>query len=261
MSNSLESTAANPAEQQGGSRVISRVLPPAVRLWIQSQLDHVETLEFRLEGKDRQILSGYVPQIWLSAGKAVYQGLHLSQVRAAATEIRINPGQMLRGKPLRLQQPFPIQGQVCLFAEDLQASLHSSLLAQGLQDVLLRLVNAHPALFPEESHLRELIADFSRAPATTDIMLSSHQLTMTWKPDQPEKETVALATGLQVQAGHLLCLTQPRVWVVRGEGNAFTPIALDDFVIDLGSEVEIQTLTVKPEVIEVQGTVRVVPGS
>ena len=261
MSNSLESPAAKPAEQAGGSGLISRVLPPAVRLWIQSQLDHVENLEFRLEGRDRQILSGYVPQVSLSADKAVYDGLHLSQVRAAATDIRINLGQMVRGKALKLQQPFPVQGHVCLFSEDLQASLHSSLLAEGLQDVLLRLVNAHPALFPEESHLRELIADFSRAPATTDITLSSNQLTMIWQPDQPGKETVTLSTGLQIQAGHLLCLSQPKLLVAQAEGSASAPIALDDYVIDLGSEVDLQTLTVKPNVIEVQGTVRVVPGN
>ncbi len=259
MSNSLESTAVNPAEERGGSRLISRVLPPAVRLWIQSQLDHVENLEFRLEGKDWQLLSGYVPQVGLSACKAVYQGLHLSQVRAAASEIRINLGQILRGKPLRLQQPFPVQGQVCLFAEDLRASLHSRLLAQGLQDVLLRLVNAHPTLFPETSHLRQLIADFSQAHATTTIALAANQLTLTWTAEHPSEETVTLVTGLHIRAGHWLCLAHPRVMVDQNQEDASEPILLDDFVIDLGSEVDIQTLTIKPDVIEVQGTVRVVP--
>jgi hypothetical protein len=256
----------SPSESSGqpasnrGSRLISRVLPPAVRLWIQAQLDHVEDLEFCLEGRDRQILSGHVPQVSLSAAKAVYEGLHLSQVKAMASEIRINPGQMLRGKPLRLQQPFPVRGHVCLFSEDLRASLHSPLLAQGLQDVLLRLVNAHPALFPEESHIRELIADFSRAPATTEITLNQNQLTLTWQPAQPGGEKVSLATGLQVQVGHLLCLCQPQVTVARVDGNAAAPINLDDFVIDLGPEVEIETLLVRQEFIEMQGMVRVVPG-
>ena len=140
-----------------------------MRLWIQSQLDHVESLEFTLQGKDRQIVSGYVPEVSLSAAKAVYAGLHLSQVMATATEIRFNLGQMLRGKPLRLLQAFPIEGQVCLYANDLLASLQSRLLAEGLQDVLLRLVKAQPDMFPENSHIRALLTDFSKASATTDI--------------------------------------------------------------------------------------------
>lgn len=232
-----------------------------MRLWIQSQLDQVEGLEFSLEGKDRQILSGYVPQVSLAANKAVYEGLHLSQVNAAAAEIHINLGQVLRGKPLRLLQPFPVRGHVCLFAEDLLASLHSPLLAQALQDVLLRLVNAHPALFPQEGHIRELIADFSSAPATTEIQLAQHQLTLIWRPERPDAETVALSTGLEMRNHRLLCLSRPRVTVADNPKDESATIDLDNFVIDLGSEVDIQTLTVKQDLIEVQGAVRVLPGN
>lgn len=250
----------SPPERRGGSRLISRILPPAVRLWIQSQLDHVDSLEFSLEGKDRQIVSGYVPEVSLSAAKAIYEGLHLSQVRATAAEIRFNLGQMLRGKPLRLLQPFPVDGQVCLYAEDLLASLPSPLLSQGLQDVLLRLVSAHPALFPENSHIRDLLADFSRASATTSIGLGQNQLTLTWQPEQSLGELVTLTTGLWVRDGSLLCLAQPQVTVTQPQQTNSPPITLDDVVIDLGSAVSIQTLRVSQELIEVVGTLRVVPG-
>ena len=255
-----EPAAANVNTGQG-SRLISRVLPPAVRFWIQSQLDHVEELEFSLDGKDGQILSGYVPQVRLSAAKAVYTGLHLSQVQAAAAEIRFNLGQMVRGKPLRLLQSFPVRGHVCLYAEDLLASLHSSLLSNGLQDVLLKLVNAHPAIFPEDSHVRELIADFSRASATTTIFLNPDQLTLTWIPEQPSSEELTLVTGLQVKEGHLLWLVQPQVWVTPRDGSpAAAPIDLDDFVIDLGQEVDIKTLAVGQDRVEIEGMVNVIPG-
>lgn len=233
-----------------------------MRFWIQSQLDHVEALKFGLEGKDRQILSGYVPKVSLTVDKAVYRGLHLSRVNAAATEIRFNLGQILRGKPLRLLQPFPVQGHVCLFAEDLRASLNSSLLAQGLQDVLQRLVNAHPDLFPKAHHLRELIADFSKVSATTAVDLDQNQITLAWKPDDPTAEQVMLSTGLDIRAGHLLYLLQPEVRMDpdahRGESG---PVRLDDFVIDLGSEVEIQALTVKQTFIEIEGMVKVIPAN
>jgi hypothetical protein len=219
----------------------------------------VESLEFSLEGKDRQIVSGYVPEVSLVAAKAVYGGLHLSQVRATATEIRFNLGQMLRGKPLRLLQPFPIEGKVCLYADDLMASLQSSLLAQGLQDVLLRLVKAQPDLFPENSHIRELLTDFSKASATTDIHLGQNQLTLIWQPQQPLGEKVILTTGLEAKEGSLLCLTQPQVTVSQQDQTSPSSINLDDVVIDLGSEVKIQSLTLKPELIDIGGTVRVVP--
>jgi hypothetical protein len=249
----------NSSEKQGGSRLISRVLPPAVRFWIQSQLDQVESLEFSLQGKDRQILSGHVPQVSLSAAKAVYEGLHLSQVKATASDIRLNLGQVVRGKPLRLLQPFPIEGQVCLYAADVIASLQSALLAQGLQDVLLRLVTAQPELFPENSHIRQLLTDFSRASATTEIQLGQNQLTLLWKPEQPPGEKVILTTGLEAKEGSLLCLTQPQVTVSQQNQASPSSINLEDVVIDLGSEVKIQTLTLMEELIEVVGMVRVVP--
>ncbi|NJL44881.1 MAG: DUF2993 domain-containing protein [Leptolyngbyaceae cyanobacterium SM2_3_12] len=105
---------------RGGSRLISRLLPPAIRLWLQTQLDHIEGLNFQINGKDRQILSGYVPQVMISAQQAVYRGLHVSQVEVAATEIQVNLGQVVRGKSLRLLQPFPVQGRVSLGAQDLK---------------------------------------------------------------------------------------------------------------------------------------------
>jgi len=262
LSNSLPAeTVGEPAGNPGkGSRLISRLLPAAVRLFIQSQLDHVEDLVFQLEGKDRQILSGHVPLVSLAAAKAVYQGLHLSQVNAAATEIRINVGQMLRGKPLRLLQPFPVQGQVGLLATDLLASLQAPLLAQGLQDVLLQLVQANPALFPADSPIWGLMVEGSEPLATPAIALGPGQLTLTWPPHPFTRESISLSTGLKVRDGYLLCLHQPRM-TVEGVGESPpVPIHLEDFVIDLGPTVDIQTLTIGPDFIEVRGTVRVIPG-
>ena len=68
-----------------------------------------------------------------------------------------------------------------------------------------------------------------------------------------------LTTGLEVKAGSLLYLTQPQVTVIQQDQTSPSSINLDDVVIDLGSEVKIQTLTLREELIEVVGTVRVVP--
>ena len=111
------------APAAGGRGLVSRILPPAIRLWLHSQLDHLENLDFRIEGRDRQILSGYLPQVSLSASQAVYQGLQVSRAEVRAEEIYLNLGQVIRGKALRLLQPFPVRGLVYLTREDLRASL------------------------------------------------------------------------------------------------------------------------------------------
>ncbi|NEQ43643.1 MAG: DUF2993 domain-containing protein [Leptolyngbya sp. SIOISBB] len=111
--------------QPRGSRIISRVLPPAIRLWLSTQLEYVENLQFQIQGRDREILSGHIPEIYLSAQKAVYQGIHLSQAAATARSIQVNLGQVMRRKPLRLLAPFPISGEVELTEADFNDSLQS----------------------------------------------------------------------------------------------------------------------------------------
>lgn len=239
------------ADVRGSRGLISRVLPPAVRLWIQTQLDQVEALEFRLDGRDRQILSGYVPAVSLSAQKAVYRGLHLSEAMVEAREIRMNLGQVVRGKPLRLLQKFPITGDVVLNQADLNASLSSSLLQSGLRDLLKALVAAQShdqplaeALLTEGNLQGQQVAI---APDRITLML----ITLNQDP-------LTLETGLDIDQGHILRLLQPTLIAdPAGDNQTFN---LDSFEIDLGPEVQIETLAVTSGQIEIQGTVQVVPG-
>ena len=106
--------------------LISKVLSPAVKLWLRSQVEQVEHLNFKINGQDRQILRGYIPVVSLDSSKAVYQGLHLGDIQLQGTNIRINIGQVLRGKPLRLLEPIWLKGEVYLTTDDLQASLSSA---------------------------------------------------------------------------------------------------------------------------------------
>lgn len=122
------------------SHLISRVLSPAVKLWLRSQLDHVEALEVEIEAADRQLLSGSLSQVIASANSAVYKGLHFSHVRVTAQAIQTNLGQVLRGKPFRLLVPFPVSGTVTLSEADLNASLHAPLLGNAVSDFLLGLL-------------------------------------------------------------------------------------------------------------------------
>ncbi len=56
-------------------------MPPAVRLFLRTQVEQIEDLEMQLQGHDRQILRGYIPGVFLAVGKAIYQGLHLGKAQ------------------------------------------------------------------------------------------------------------------------------------------------------------------------------------
>lgn len=254
MAGVTEDMAAPPVAGRG---VISRLLPPAIRLWLQTQLDHLEGLEFRLEGKDRQILSGHVPQVSLSAQQAVYQGLHVSQVAVTAQDIRINLGQVLRGKPLRLLQAFPVAGRVYLRTEDVRASLHAPLLEQGLQDIFQRWMQAPPSATPTQNALDHLDA---LPPATqlTDITLGEGSLTLTWRLDKPTADQLRLHTYLTMRDGRYLSLERTEVQLGQS-GNWSAPTTLEDVVMHLGPEARIHHLAVTAQAIEMDGLVRVIP--
>lgn len=248
------------SDKSSGSRIISRVLPPAIRFWLSTQLEHVEALEFRIEGRDRDILSGHIPEVFLSAQKAVYQGIHLSQATVKASEIRINLGQVIRRKPLRLLAPFPVSGTVFLTAADFNQSLRSPLLGEGLYDFLQLLADSQP----EAAHLQTIL---SRLPNRN--VLPHYQPTASIDPTGitlrllPEAgktwPPIAIATQLAIKDGHQLCLENPH-WLPTVESADTTPLpALHGFEIDLGSEVTLTECEIQGDRLSLAGTVRVLP--
>ncbi|MEA5447666.1 DUF2993 domain-containing protein [Leptolyngbya sp. CCNP1308] len=253
----MTSDPANSADSAAkGSRIISRLLPPAIRLWLHTQLDHIEGLEFAIDGKDRQILGGYLPGVTLAARQAVYQGLHVSQAEVKATDIRVNLPQVLRGKPLRLLQPFPVDGQVTVLAEDLRASLGSPLLGQGLRDVLKQLLAG--AVSEQQVPLVNWLGDRDLSPEV-DIVLGRDRMTLRWPGASFSDDTLELSLGLAMRDGRWLCLKQPVATVVPATGEPSSPIALDEIAFDLGTEVDIRQLAVTPAGIDLVGMVQVIP--
>jgi hypothetical protein len=79
------------------STIISTVLSPALRLWLRSQVEQLEALQFNIIGGDRQILTGHIPGVSIAASGVVYQGLHLSKIQLEGTDIRVNLGQVIKG--------------------------------------------------------------------------------------------------------------------------------------------------------------------
>lgn len=248
------------ANAGGGSRIISRVLPPAIRLWLQSQVERVESLQFSIEGRDRQILSGHIPGIAIAAVGVIYQGLYLSQLDLKATDIRINLGQVLRGKPLKLKQAFPVSGEISLNQADLNASLQSSLLRGGLRDFLLRLSNTAtppPALQPLIAYL----AQNPDAAIQAQMGFAAQHINLQLAP--PESAPTAfvplqIQTGLTIQSGRYLKLVEP---TLQGNPPSQTQLiqSLADFQLDLGNEVEIQTLAIADQCLICYGTITVIP--
>ncbi|WP_107668632.1 DUF2993 domain-containing protein [Cyanothece sp. BG0011] len=135
------------------SRVISKVLSPAMQLWLRSQVEQVETLELSIQGSDRQILKGHVSGVMLNSNRAIYQGLHLGEIQLKGENIRINIGQVLRGKPLQLLEAIRVSGAVAITNQNLQASISSALLGEGFKGLLETLLE-HQGI-TNVSHLLE----------------------------------------------------------------------------------------------------------
>lgn len=250
----------------GGSRLIGRILPAAVRLWLRSQVEQIEQLSIQLEGRDREIIAGYLPGVALSAQKAIYRGIYLTQVQLSAQDIRINVAQVLRGKPLRLLKVFPVFGQVALSADDLNASLSSSLLAEGLRD-FWRQLTQDPAV------AQSVVARYGLLPLQADFTLHNAQiclgdqcLALSFYPQsqgQIAAQPVVLGTGLAIACGNLLQLASPR-WLTcladLNQPNAGMPIdALHGFQWDLGKDTQLTQLVLQPKQLSCSGQIMVNP--
>jgi hypothetical protein len=254
---------ANPVVSSQRSRLISAVLSPAIRLWLRSQVESIEQLEFQMVGGDRQILSGYIPGMTVAATQVVYQGIHLRQIALSAQEIRVNLGQVLKGKPLQLLAVVPVEGNICLSAADLNASLQAPLLSQALRDLLLPLLRASLVDAQTGKLWGDRLTDFRQLQALIqgDRLVLTGQLLTEAASEQPIP--FAISTGLQILEGRRLRFAHPQ-WLPNpdapgSQSNLPTLTAFDPFEADLGSEVNLEKLTIANGQILCQGRVNVVP--
>lgn len=237
------------------SRLISKVLSPALRLWVRSQLDHVEDLQIEIEAGDRQLLSGAIQQVTASARKGIYQGLHLSQISLVGQQIQTNLRQVLRGKPFRLLAPFPIAGTVALSEADLNASLDAPLLANAVAEFLLSLLLNGKGDDLAINSLQE-----AGRFRNVGVQFGAGELTFTATLVFAEQQIypITIRTGLQIQDGNVLILEQFQCQV---SSPAFPlPTQLPDrWIFNLGSEVFLEELRIQPEQIHCRGRIMVQP--
>ncbi|MCL6435414.1 MAG: DUF2993 domain-containing protein [Leptolyngbyaceae cyanobacterium HOT.MB2.61] len=240
------------------SQILSKVLSPAVRLFLRALLERVEDLQFSIEAGDRQLLSGCIKQVTVSARKAVYKGLCLSQVRVVGQGIRTNLGQVIRRRqPLRLLEEFPVAGEVLWYQADLNASLQSPLLANGLTEFLLILLK----LGLDESNTWA-----SRSPTEVDlqaprIAVDPNRLTIsaTLVAANASPTQVVLRTGFNLINGNQLQLCDPERLPYLGSSEGVPLDRLDGVSFDLGSTVCLKELLLEAGQIRCQGRVMVTP--
>lgn len=223
---------------QKTSRLIGKVLSPAVRLWLKSQVQQISQLEVQIAGSDRQILTGNIPRVSILASKAVYQGLHLTQIQLEAKEIHINLGQVIKGKPLRLLDKVPVSGDLYLTQADLNASLASPLLADALNDLFLQLFKG--SLGSQRVSWQKVTID--------NNLLSLEGLM------GDRANPIVFQAGLQLASSHELQILQPIVKMQTGK-----TISIDSFTVDLGAEVDIAKLNLNHGKILCSGRLNVLP--
>jgi hypothetical protein len=112
--------------------VVSSVLIPIIKLWLRSQVEHIETLEIAIAGKSRQILSGDISKATVIGSAAKYQGLAVTNIDLSAEAIHLNISQILKGDQLRLLDPIRVTMDVELSPEDLQSCLKSPIFLEAI---------------------------------------------------------------------------------------------------------------------------------
>ncbi|MEH2261640.1 LmeA family phospholipid-binding protein [Nostoc sp.] len=225
------------------SRIITQVLTKALKLWLRAQVSQISELKVEIKASDRQLLSGRIPLVSIFASHAVYQGLLITQIQLTAENIQINIGSVLRGKPLRLLETVSVVGDSIVDEKDLNASLSSDLLSTALSDFLVKVLPTH---FPKSQPInwQEIILD------NNQIILRGLRVT--------NSETTPLEIslgGLQLLSGHELQLAQVKIKPNQGdilEGNR-------EYNLDLGSDVDIQELTLIPGKLVCRGRINVNP--
>ncbi|MBE9210450.1 DUF2993 domain-containing protein [Nostoc sp. LEGE 06077] len=223
-------------------RIITNVLTTAVKLWLRAQVSHVSQLEVDIKASDRQLLSGRIPWVSIFATDAVYQGLHITRIQLVAENIQVNIGAVLKGQPLRLLVTVPVVGELIVDEKDLNSSVSSELLSTALNEVLVKLLPEH-CLKPKQIAWEKIILENHRIILGAIVTCSN------------ENTPLEISLNLNLVSNHELRLSQ--IQVIE---NA-SPLMLgnNDYNLDLGSDADIQELSVIPAQLVCRGKINVNP--
>ncbi|MCT7956771.1 LmeA family phospholipid-binding protein [Laspinema palackyanum] len=226
---------------------IGWVLSHAVQLWLRSQVESVRELEVQINGGDRQILQGVIPQVSLCGSGAIYQGLHLSTLEVQGTGIQVNLRDILRGKSLRLQDPVPVVVRLHLKESDLNASMRSPLIADAFT----------PLFFPQFAAALSWCSEPTLTWEGAAILSSEETLTLRGRFHTPAQgaQPFLLQTGLQLGTPSELHFLNPKIQILSDSAV----IPLETVILPLGSDVAISELSFNESGLICQGQLTVLP--
>ncbi|MHC5670720.1 LmeA family phospholipid-binding protein [Nostoc sp.] len=223
-------------------RIITQVLTTALKLWLRAQVSQISELKVEIKASDRQIISGRIPAVSIFATHAVYQGLLITQIQLIAENIRINIGSVLKGQPLQLLETVPVVGDLIVDEKDLNASLSSDLLSTALSDLLVKVL---PTDCPQLQPIN-----------WQEIILENNQIILRgMRGTNSETTPLEICLGLRLVSGHELQVTHIPIKPDQGD-------ILEDnheYNLDLGSDVDIQELTLIPRKLVCRGRINVNP--
>ncbi|WP_309742480.1 DUF2993 domain-containing protein [Chamaesiphon sp. OTE_20_metabat_361] len=223
--------------------IVGSVLSPACRVWLRSQVSHVDTLQVDIQGGSRQILGGTIPRATVVAVGAIYQGLSLGSIDLVAENIRINLPQVIKGQPLRLLEPIAVTADVKFSERDLQASLAAPLLAQAMNDLLAQILATDP-------HQQNWHSDWHH------LTIAPQQLTLQGNlTTQGQTVPIEISMGIDIQAGHILLLDPIAITCAIDLPGS----DIHSHQIDLGNDVNITKLQLLAGELLCQGHIQVNP--
>lgn len=250
-----DDTTADDQNPKRSSGLISKVLAPAVRLWLKSQTEHLEDLKLSIQAGDRQILSGKISRIEASVVSAVYQGIHIRDLQLTAQEIQVNLGQVIRGKALKLLAEFPIDLKFSLSEDDLNRSLCTPMIQQAVTEFLMGILGGSST---NASSQKRLTITNLKAKLQDDIILLCGNLPSSGDPNASATE-IAIRTGLQLTQPNKLALQNP-VWLPHAKAKRGMAITeLNGYEFDLGPGTSMAQVTIELGKISCIGRLTVLP--
>lgn len=224
-------------------KLITKVLTSAIKLWLRTQLNQVSDLDVHIKASDRQLISGSIPGVSISASKAVYQGLHITEIELYAEKIQVNVSSILRGQPLQLLEIVPVVGKLRVEERDLNHSLSSPLLLTAVNDLLIILL--------PQSGLN------SKSITWRKITLENQGLILHGNPSSdPDGSFFHIYLGLELLNGQELQLTQIQVFT---DQQVLNLLGTSPYIINLGTDVDIEKIALSPKQLTCYGRINVNP--
>lgn len=224
-------------------RIITKVLNSAIKLWLRTQLNQVSDLDVQIKASDRQLLSGCIPGVSIFASKAVYRGIHITEIELYAEKIQLNVSSILRGQPLQLLEIVPVVGKLIVEEQDLNNSLSSPLLLTAINDVLIT-----------------VLAEYSlnsKSITWRKITLENQGLILHGNPSSdPDGSFFHIYLGLELLNGQELQLTQIQVFT---DQQVLNLLGTSPYIINLGTDVDIEKIALSPKQLTCYGRINVNP--